>query len=81
MGIVLGVLIWRKVTGHKRTALSVVAVLVSGIAATVASGEYADSWIYVLLDLSEAALGLALGFAIAHRFLPVGIKHEVGVHR
>jgi hypothetical protein len=68
LGIILGVLIGRSTTGITRIALSIAAVLVSGATATVLSGEYVQSWIYLLLDLGEAALGLALGFVIAHRF-------------
>jgi hypothetical protein len=69
VGIVLGALIWRTASRRLRGLLSVAAVLVSGLAATVLSGEYHDSWLYLLLDLGEAAIGLALGFAIAHRLL------------
>jgi hypothetical protein len=67
VGAVLGGLIWYSTSGAVRGALSVVAVLVAGLAATVLSGEYHESWIYLLLDLGEAALGLAIGFVIAHR--------------
>jgi type III secretory pathway component EscT len=67
-GGVLGVLIWRGTAGYTRMALSVLAVLASGATATVMSGEYTVSWIYILLDLGEAALGLAVGVAIAHLF-------------
>jgi hypothetical protein len=67
LGVVLGALIWRSAAGRARLALSVFGVLASGAAATVVSGEYIQSWIYILLDLGEAAVGLAAGFAIAHR--------------
>jgi hypothetical protein len=70
LGVVLGAIIWRSTTGQIRLALGICAVVVSGASATVLSGEYLDSWIYILLDLGEAALGLALGSAIAHRLLP-----------
>lgn len=70
LGVVLGAIIWRNTTGQIRVALSVCAMFVSGASATVLSGEYLDNWVYLLLDLGEAALGLALGFATAHRFLP-----------
>jgi hypothetical protein len=33
-------------------------VIVSGATATIASGEYHQSWIYLLLDFGEAAFGL-----------------------
>jgi hypothetical protein len=49
-----------------RIVLSALAVLLSGATATAVSGEYAQSYVYLLLDLGEAAFGLAVGFAIAH---------------
>jgi hypothetical protein len=67
LGVILGVLIGRSTTGISRIVLSVAAVLVSGAAATVLSGEHVESWVYLLLDLGEASLGLGLGFVIAHR--------------
>jgi hypothetical protein len=69
LGIILGALIGRSTTGITRIVLSVAAVLVSGASATILSGEYVESWIYLLLDLGEAALGLALGFVIVHRLM------------
>jgi hypothetical protein len=70
LGAALGALIWRGTGGRMRLALSILAVLVSGAAATVLSGEYVESWIYLLLDLGEAAFGLAIGFVIAHKLRP-----------
>lgn len=67
LGIILGALIWRSTTGRTRIALSIGAVLVSGAAATVLSGEYRESWVYLLLDFGEAAFGLAIGMLIARR--------------
>jgi hypothetical protein len=67
LGILLGALIWSTTSGSVRFLLSVCAVLVSGLIATVLSGEYHESWIYLLLDLGEAALGLAVGMFIVHR--------------
>jgi hypothetical protein len=69
IGTVLGALIWRTTKGHLRGLLSVSAVLASGFAATVLSGEYHQSWLYLLLDLGEAAFGLTVGFATAHWLL------------
>ena len=66
LGVVLGALIRWKTAGRLQIALSIAAVLVSGLAATVLSGEYQESWVYLLLDFGEAAIGLALGFLIAH---------------
>lgn len=70
LGVVLGAIIWRATRGATRTILSVIAVAVCGAFATVLSGEYHESWVYLLLDLGEAALGLTVGFAAAHWLLP-----------
>lgn len=69
LGLVLGALVWVATTGRVRFTLSVSAVLVSGISATVLSGEYHESWIYLFLDLGEAALGLAVGILVGQRML------------
>jgi hypothetical protein len=69
LGTIVGAVIYRHTRGRTRLVLSVAAVIVSGTAATVLSGEYVESWIYLLLDLGLAALGLALGFAIGHVWL------------
>ena len=69
LGTLLGAVIYRHTRGRTRLVLSVVAVIVSGTVATVFSGEYAESWIYLLFDLGLAALGLALGFAFGHFWL------------
>jgi hypothetical protein len=70
LGFALGAIIWRGARGATRTILSVLAVTVCGAFATVLSGEYHESWLYLLLDFGEAALGLAVGFAVAHWLLP-----------
>jgi hypothetical protein len=66
LGGIFGAVIRWKTAGGIQVVLSIAAIVVSGVAATVLSGEYAESWVYLLLDLGEAALGLALGFLIAH---------------
>jgi hypothetical protein len=65
LGGVLGVVIWLTTGGKIRFLSSLFAVLVSGTIVTVASGEYHESWIYLLLDFGEAALGLAVGYVVA----------------
>jgi len=67
LGVVLGALIWAATDGRTRFALSACAVLASGLAATVLSGEYQQAWVYLLLDLGDAAIGLAIGMLIAMR--------------
>jgi hypothetical protein len=67
LGVVLGVPISLVAARRLRFALSAAAVLLSGFAATVLSGEYRYSWVYLLLDLGEAALGLAFGLLVEGR--------------
>jgi hypothetical protein len=69
LGAASGVIIWLGTSGRKRFLLSVLAVGVSGIIATVASGEYLESWVYLLLDFGEAAFGLIIGYVVAARLL------------
>jgi hypothetical protein len=69
LGAASGVIIWLGNSGRKRFLLSVLAVAVSGIIATIASGEYLESWIYLLLDFGEAAFGLVAGVVVAARLL------------
>ena len=74
LGLVSGAFIWVATIGRIRLALSISAVLVAGLAATVLSGEYEQSWIYLMLDLAEAAVGMAAGAFIGHRALRKGTK-------
>jgi len=77
LGVFLGgALIWYIKTGWVRAVLSGCAVIVAGLTATVFSGEYRESWIYLLLDLGDAALGLAAGFAVAQ-----GIQRSEALRR
>ncbi len=69
LGTIFGGVIYRHTRGRTRLVLSVVAVIVSGTAATLISGEYAESWIYLLFDSGLAVLGLAIGFAVGHVWL------------
>jgi hypothetical protein len=66
LGLTLGALIWCKTQRQRRMILSICAVGASGATATVLSGEYAESWMYILLDFGQAAFGLAIGFVIGH---------------
>jgi hypothetical protein len=55
-----------------------VAVAISGLAATTFTGEFEESWLYLLQDLAEAAVGLALGLAIARWVLPrLGVMRAI----
>jgi len=75
LGAILGATIWLTTSGKLRFALSVAAVIVSGATMTIASGEYHESWVYLLLDFGEAALGLAVGYVVAAR---LSTPHSVG---
>ena len=57
LGAASGVIIWLGTSGRRRSLLSVLAVAVSGVISTVASGEYYESWIYLSLDFGEAVIG------------------------
>lgn len=72
LAFALGIAIWRYTNGRICLMLSCCAVAISGLAATVLSGEFWESWIFLFLDLGEAAFGLAVGFLVAHRLLPRG---------
>jgi hypothetical protein len=73
IGAFLGAVIWCSARGKLRIFLSLLAVIAAGSIATLASGEFHESWLYLLLDLGEAALGLVAGYAIAawQRLTPV----------
>lgn len=65
LGACQGAIIWLSFRGATRLALSPVAVVVAAFVATVLSGEYQQSWAYLLFDLAEAAIGLAVGCVFA----------------
>lgn len=81
LGAVFGAIIWRTTSGRLRFAVSVVAVIVSGVTATIASGEYHESWIYLLLDFGEAAFGLVIGYLVASRLPTLRTASRRGVTR
>ncbi|HUB11878.1 MAG TPA: hypothetical protein VMB34_07975 [Acetobacteraceae bacterium] len=81
LGAILGAVIWPTTMGRLRFALSVVAVIVSGATATISSGEYHESWIYLLLDFGQAALGLVIGYVVAGRLLTPRTANRRGATR
>lgn len=68
LGSVLGALVWCTSVGQMRSVLAILAVFAAGAFATILSGEIQLSWVYFLIDFSEAALGLAIGIALVHFF-------------
>jgi len=67
LGVLLGALFRIGTVGRTRRAAYAAAVALSGAVATALSGEYQTSWVYLLLDCAEAALGLVAGIAIMTR--------------
>jgi hypothetical protein len=64
LGLVTGAIVQRT-PGRMRAILITLAVLFSGIVATTITGEYLEGWGQLPLDVAEAALGVAVAFAIA----------------
>ena len=60
-----GMLIWRYTMRQTRLILSAATIIVLGPCATIASGEYAISWMFLVEDALQAAIGVAFGVAIA----------------
>ena len=61
---VFGALIWSSTRGRIRVLLLTATMVAIGVTATILSGEYAVSWLYLLPDIAEAAADLACGVVI-----------------
>jgi hypothetical protein len=71
MGIVAGAAIWLIDRGPSRLLQYCAAIVVIAAIATVTSGEYEQSWLYLVPDLAEAAASVAGGaFLAARLFAP-----------
>jgi hypothetical protein len=70
LAAVMGVAISLYARGGVRWLLGCVAIAVCGLAATILTGEFEESWLYLLQDVAEAAAGLALGLLFARWALP-----------
>jgi hypothetical protein len=68
LGLLFGVGVWRKTSGRARVAASVIAVVGAALTATVVSGEFRESWLFLLLDAGFAAFGLTVGFLQLHAY-------------
>ena len=66
----MGVAISLYTRGGVRWLPGCVAIAVSGLTATALTGEFDQSWLYLLQDVAEAAAGLAFGLAFARWALP-----------
>jgi hypothetical protein len=64
LAFVFGGLIWRTTTGLTRSSLSVATIMAAGLVATLVSGEFYKSWMYLLVDVSEAAAGFAFAVTV-----------------
>jgi hypothetical protein len=71
LGCILGFAVWRGTSGWLRSMLFVVAAFAAAFAATVLTGEYHTSWLYLLLDLSLAALGIIASILLVRFLLPL----------
>jgi len=70
LGFTLGVLIAVRASGRRQLMFIAAALVVSAVSATVLSNEYRGSWLYLLPDLIEAALGGAFGLVLVRRLDP-----------
>jgi hypothetical protein len=68
LGLLFGAGVWRKTSGRARVATSVIAVIGAALTATVVSGEFRESWLFLLLDAGLAAFGLTVGFLLVHAY-------------
>ncbi|MFY9728187.1 MAG: hypothetical protein WB579_09880 [Bryobacteraceae bacterium] len=67
----LGTVIWRTSRGFLRTGLTLCAIIGSGLAATLLSGEYHVSRWFLLPDIAESAVGVAAAAATSRIFLSI----------
>ena len=65
-GIVVGAVIWRKTTGLARIGSGFLAVAIIAALATLSSGEFTESWAFLLLDAGLGALGVGIGSLLMH---------------
>jgi hypothetical protein len=68
LGLLFGAGVWRKTSGRARVAANVIAVIGAALTATVVSGEFRESWLFLLLDAGLAAFGLTVGFLLVHAY-------------
>jgi hypothetical protein len=64
VGILLGILFSLRLSPLKPLWRRVLLVAVAGASATIASGEYSESWGFLIVDVGEVALAawISLGF-------------------
>lgn len=77
LGSGLGIAIALTFRGRLRALLGAGAVAAVGAGTAVASGEYQLSSLYVLVDVAEAALGLAAGIAAAALLRAVFLRRRL----
>jgi hypothetical protein len=68
-GFLIGLLLWRSTAGRLHAALSAMGIAAAALAATVLSGEYLESWFYLLVDATTAALGFGAAVLVT-RWMP-----------
>lgn len=65
LGFIIGLLISRLSGGIRSSLFAFFGIATVGFVSTLMSGEYHQSWFYVLPDSAEAALGLCIGWALS----------------
>jgi hypothetical protein len=63
MGILLGILFSLRLSLFKPLWRKALLVAVAGASATIASGEYAESWGFLIVDIGEVALATWISYA------------------
>jgi hypothetical protein len=66
-GFVLGIIFATGFGWFRRKWIRLTLILLAGISATIASGEYTDSWAFAIVDIGEVALFAWIGFFCCRR--------------
>jgi hypothetical protein len=64
----IGTIIWRYAHHRTRLILAAIAAIALGFTATIISGEYAISWVFVLEDVASSSAAVAIGAALVGVF-------------
>lgn len=68
LGCCLGILVFLMCRDRVRRLEGMAGILLAGISATIVSGEYHVSGVYLLVDVAEAAAGFGVGVAAFQSF-------------
>jgi hypothetical protein len=73
-GCFLGILVFLTCRGRMRMLTGIAGILLVGLSATIASGEYHLSGVYFLVDVAEAASGFFVGMAAVQSFRRLRVR-------